>query len=491
MQATELTLTLHGRVVPIGPRAASRALAREVRGMSLGLRLWLAGLSAVIAVGAVAALIAIPPGWEVLGTSPSFEWGLLIVGYVFFAVMTSGLCLASSLGTVFGIERFRPLEKRHAILAVLSLTTAFGIIALDLHYPVRMVFGAVLVPSPSSPMWWMGVFYGIYLVVLLVEVWSMFFHHPKIHQYACTTATCTAVLAPSTLGAVFGVLAAKAFWNGPFTVLMMVAAAYLAGTALLGIVFYLVARFRLQDHERALGVAIPSIRLLLAIALMIVSLLLARQLFVGLTDDTAGLREATAALVTGPLAVPFWVLRVIVGLAIPLVLVLLPTTRTPAGLFAAGVLALGGVFVDRFLFVTAGQIAPITAHAGMVASPFVSYVPSPVEIAIMAGAVALFALVYTLAERYLDMGEDDEHINWPWPWLKHAEPHAEAALVAVALPMAQVAAPAMEPGQLTVAGPVVAVETPDVDPDPVVADASPTAEPGPETLASGETEVRS
>ena len=40
--------------------------------------------------------------------------------------MTSGLCLASSLGTVFGIERFRPLEKRHAILAVLSLTTAFG-----------------------------------------------------------------------------------------------------------------------------------------------------------------------------------------------------------------------------------------------------------------------------------------------------------------------------------------------------------------------------
>ena len=89
---------------------------------------------------------------------------------------------------MFGIERFRPLEKRHAILAVLSLTTAFGIIALDLHYPVRMVFGAVLVPSPSSPMWWMGVFYGAYLVVLLVEVWSMFTPHPIIHQWACTVA---------------------------------------------------------------------------------------------------------------------------------------------------------------------------------------------------------------------------------------------------------------------------------------------------------------
>ena len=93
--------------------------------------------------------------------------------------MTSGLCLASSLGTVFGIERFRPLEKRHAILAVLSLTTAFLIIALDLHYPIRMVLGAVFVPSPSSPMWWMGVFYGVYLVVLLVEVWSMFTPPPQ------------------------------------------------------------------------------------------------------------------------------------------------------------------------------------------------------------------------------------------------------------------------------------------------------------------------
>ena len=69
------------------------------------------------AVGAVGALLALPPGWEVLGTSPSFEWGILITAYVFFAITTSGLCLASSLGTVFGIEMFLPLEKRHAVLA--------------------------------------------------------------------------------------------------------------------------------------------------------------------------------------------------------------------------------------------------------------------------------------------------------------------------------------------------------------------------------------
>jgi Ni/Fe-hydrogenase subunit HybB-like protein len=423
MQATGHTLTLGRYTVPVEPHAAVAALLREVRGMPVALRLWLAILLAVMAVAAVAALIALPPGWEVFGTSPSFEWGLLIVGYVFFAIMTSGLCLASSLGTVFGIERFRPLEKRHAILAVLSLTTAFGIIALDLHYPVRMVFGAVLVPSPSSPMWWMGVFYGAYLCVLLVEVWSMFTDHPKIHQYACTMAAGIAILAPATLGAVFGVIAARPFWHGPFTPVLMIASAFLAGTSLLGIVFYFVQRLRLDGAERAADLAIPSIRLLLTVGLVLVSLLVGREVVVGLTGTERGLREATEALVAGPMAWQFWGIRVVGGLAIPLALVLLPATRTPAAVLAASGLALVGVFVDRFTFVMGGQIAPTTTAAGHVSYPYASYSPSPVEIAIIAGALALVAFVYTLIERYVDLGDSDVHMTFSWPWIRRHDAH--------------------------------------------------------------------
>ena len=426
MQATARSLVFNGHVLPITPRAAGTALVREVRSMSIGLRLWFGLLLGLMAVGAIAALIALPPGWEVTGTSASFEWGLLIVGYVFFAVMTSGLCLASSLGTVFGIERFRPLEKRHAILAVLSLTTAFGVIALELHYPVRMVFGAVLVPAPSSPMWWMGVFYGTYLVVLLVEVWSMFTDHPRIHQWACTVASCVAILAPATLGAVFGILAARPFWSGPFTVIMMVASAFLAGTSLLGIVFYAVHRFELQDLARARRLGIPSIRLLVSVALVLVSVLLARQVLVGLGGTTYGLREATEALVAGPLAIPFWAGRVVLGLVVPMALVALPMTRTPGGLAAASVLALAGVLLDRTLFVMAGQISPITTAAGTVSYPYASYVPSLVEVTIIVGAAAFLAFVYTLAERYLDLEEADIHTFFPWPWLRGAHDAADA-----------------------------------------------------------------
>jgi Ni/Fe-hydrogenase subunit HybB-like protein len=454
MQATGHSLTIGRYVVPLAPRAARTAVAAEIRGMSLGLRLWLIGLLGMMGVGAVAALIALPPGWEVFGTSPSFEWGLMIVGYVFFAVMTSGLCLSSSLGTVFGIERFRPLEKRHAILAVLSLTTAFGIIALDLHYPVRMVFGAVLVPSPSSPMWWMGVFYGAYLVVLLVEVWSMFTPHPYIHQWACTLAAVIAVCAPATLGAVFGVLGAKAFWAGPLTPVLMVATALLAGSALLGIVFAAVWRFRLQDYDRAVRLGIPSIRLLLTVALLVVGALLVVKIAAGLGGAEPGLRPATVALVTGPLALPFWLVRVLLGLVVPLVIVTMPATRTPAWLGIASAAVLLGVGVDRYLFVLAGQIAPISAAAGTVSQPYATYVPSLVELAIILGAAAFMAFVYTLAERYLDLEEGDIHVFFPFPWTKHDDaPDGEdpegGATVVIPTPtggdVAAIAAPAVAP----------------------------------------------
>jgi Ni/Fe-hydrogenase subunit HybB-like protein len=427
MRLADSTLYVGRMAVPATPRAARNVVVREVRSMSVATRIWFALLSVGLAIGAVCALLALPPGWEVMGTSPSFEWGLLIVGYVFFAIVTSGLCLASSLGTVFGLERFLPFEKRHAILALLSLTTAFGIIALELHYPIRMVFGAVLVIAPSSPMWWMGVFYGAYLGVLVVEVWTLFSNHPQVHKYACTAAACIGICAPMTLGAVFGVVAAKPFWNGILTPVQMIASAFVAGTALLGIVFWAVSRLRLADWVHA-PVALGSARLLLAIGLIVVGALLVRQIASGLTSDVPGLRPSTEALVTGPLAPAFWLVRVGLGMVVPLAILAIPRLRTPSATGVAAALALLGMFADRTLFVVAGEIVPRTTMAGTVSYPYAEYSPSAVEIGILLGAAAFVAIVYSLCERYLDMGEGDVHVFWPWPWIKkhHHDEEQEA-----------------------------------------------------------------
>ena len=295
-----MSVRMAGRDLSADPRVLASGLRRAIGAMPRPLRAWYGVLILLCLVGAVGAALSIPPGWEVLGTSPSFEWGILIAAYVFFAITTSGLCLASSLGTVFGIEMFIPLEKRHAILALLCLVTAFGIIALDLHFPVRMVFGAVLSPSLRSPMWWMGVFYGAYLVFLVIEVASMFTGRWRIHRIACVLSSITAIVAPTTLGAVFGVLASRPYWHGAFTPPAMVSAALLSGTALLGIVFYGVHRFRLAGYERAERLAIPAIRLLLTITLAVTVLVVGWQIAWGLYGDVPGLSDATAAILVGP-----------------------------------------------------------------------------------------------------------------------------------------------------------------------------------------------
>jgi Ni/Fe-hydrogenase subunit HybB-like protein len=402
-------VTVAGRPLTLDPRPVWRVVKADIAAMPRALKAWLLFLLLLMGIGAIGAVRALFPGDKGIATTPTVEWGLLIIGYVFFAITTSGLCLASSLGTVFGIDRFRPLEKRHAILAVLCLVTAFGVIALDLHFPVRLMFGVVLNPAPTSPMWWMGVFYGAYLVSLLIEVWSIFWHHPRIHQWSCLSSSVIAIFAPLTLGAVFAVLESRAFWHGLFTPLHMMAAAYVSGVALLAIVFYAVGRLRLVGWERAIAVAQPAVRLLLALGLTVLAVIVARQLLAGVTSADVGLRSATDLLLTGPLAPEYVGLRLIGGLALPLLLIVLPQTRTPLGLVVAGALALIGVFVDRLTFVIAGQAAPVTTVSGVVSTPVAVYSPSLVEIAIVLGGVALVAFAYTLTERYLDLSESDAH----------------------------------------------------------------------------------
>ena len=38
--------------------------------------------------------------------------------------------------------------------------------------------------------------------------------------------------------------------------------------------------------------------------------------------------------------------------------------------------------------------------------------------------MAFVAFGYTLAERYLDMGETDVHVGFSWPWQHHGGHHA-------------------------------------------------------------------
>ena len=273
-----------------------------------------------------------------------------------------------------------------------------------------MVFGAVFNPSLSSPMWWMGAFYAVYLVFLLVEVWSMFTHHDEVHRYACLASSCTAVLAPTTLGAVFGVVLSRSYWYGLFTPMTMLVTALLAGSAVLGIVFVAVVHFELAGFERARRLALPAIRILLAVALVGSIALLARSLASGLTSDDRGLLAATTALVSGPLAVGFWA-RVICWIAHP------ARPHRPAGDPDPGRdRDRGGPRPHRRVrrpAVVRGRrpADPDDRRRRRRVDRLRRLHTEPRRDLIVVAAFAFIAFVYTLAERYLDLRESEVHLG--------------------------------------------------------------------------------
>ncbi len=381
---------------------AREAVAAEVASQPRHLRRWFAALTAVLVIGAIAAALTVPPGAEVFGTNPRFEWGILIAAYVFLVVTTSGLCLVNSLGMVFGIDRFKPLEMRHVILALLFLVAGFGVIALDLHYPLRILFGVVLSPAPSSPMWWMGTVYAMYLGILVFELIANVSPYQRLAHAACVIATGFAIVAPTTLGMVFGNLVSRPFWQGSAVPVYLVLTAILSGASVLGIVFALVNRLRLPGHGPDATAVIVGVRWVLLITLGVVMGYTALRTAIAVTIGSAAEREAVAALLVGPLGPQSWVVRVGIGLVVPLLILLWPTTRRSATVFGASTFVLVGMFFDRFGFVAAGQIASSTSASGIVAD-IATYTPSLIEIGIVIGAIAAVGLLYTLAERFLDL----------------------------------------------------------------------------------------
>ena len=91
-------------------------------------------------------------------------------------------------------------------------------------------------------------------------------------------------------------------------------------------------------------------------------------------------------LMTGPFAPLFW-FYILGSILLPGVIILIPRTRTIGGITVAAALALLGMYVERYLIVVSGFRVPLMPY-----TPF-DYVPSWVELSILAGAIALFLLI--------------------------------------------------------------------------------------------------
>lgn len=341
--------------------------------------------------------------------SREIPWGILISTYVFFVVSSTGLCLVSSLGDVWGFEKFEIIGRRGHLLAILTLLTGFGTMAMELNHPIRMGIYAVLSPSFTSAIWWMGSLYGVYLVLLSIEFTSLMEGWRRAAYISGLLGFIAAVAAHSNLGAVFGLLEARHYWYGPYMPIYFILSALVSGGAITPLIVYFNHRARGRELSLKYREFMEAISKLQAMFLGILIFFTTWKLISGLYGHPPEKYEATMALIAGPLSINFWFFEVLLGMLLPFLILINKQTRTVFGVAMAGLSTLIGIFFMRYDLVVAGQLVPVREGSGELTNGLLQYFPSVTEIAIVIGAICLCLLLYSAAEKIFDLEGGHRH----------------------------------------------------------------------------------
>lgn len=337
-------------------------------------------------------------GHAAFNTSSDMAWGAPIAFYLFFLLTSSGLSVIASLDTVFGIQVFHPVAKRAVFLSIICLIAGFSVLALEIGRPFRMLWSLPLGMQVRSPMFWMGVLYSIDLVLLFVKFWLLHrrdWHSPFSHLVAVASFV-VCILAPGTLGLVFGMMAMRPAWYSNIMPMYFILTGFTSAVAFLLFFTSLLPQHR--DDRAVTSLFDEVLPRLFFVALLAVIGMRFGQIITGLWSNVEGL-EASWLQLRSPL---FWI-EIGAGLALPtLLMAFQPVRRLAAVQFLAATSFMVGIFCARLEFLIAGQRVPLfRGHwAG-----YVDYWPSMTEWMLVPAGLGLMLMLYGLGNWLLRLGE--------------------------------------------------------------------------------------
>lgn len=336
-------------------------------------------------------------------------WGILISTYVFFVVTSTGLCLVSSIGHVFGVKDFMPIAKRSVFLSIVTIIAGFTVIFFEIENPFRMAIYNVISPNLTSNIWWMGTLYGAYLFFMILEFIFLQLDKHKIATYAGFMGVVSGIAAHSNLGAVFGMLHGREFWYGPYMPIYFIASAMMSGCATILFFTYLAHRVNSEGIDKLVARALEVTTKVGILAICIIMFFTAWKIITGFVG-AEGKREALMVLLTGKYAFNFWLLEVGAGMVIPLIMYILSKGRNMKMIFAGSALMIFGIFFMRYDLVVVGQIVPAYYELGVSEYELLlSYFPSIHEILVVLGGIGIVGTTFLLGEKIFNAHRVEEH----------------------------------------------------------------------------------
>jgi len=368
-------------------------------------------LALLTLVGVGAGIHSIYVGHEhTFGVSRGVPWGVLIATYVFFVVTSTGLCIVSSVGHVFGFENFNPIAKRAVFMSIVTIVAGFLVIAFEIENSWRMPVGNVIGANPTSNIWWMGTLYGAYLFFMMIEFVMLQKNQYKVATGFGLAGLLTGVVAHSNLGAVFGLLNGREFWHGPYMPIYFITSAAMSGCVAIIFFTYLAYKTNGWKMSDKMKKSMESVAKMGALLMAIIIFFTSWKMITGITGKPPGKYEAMQALLSGPYALNFWGGEVLLGMLIPFVLILAVKGRNMNALFLAALAGMVGIFFMRYDLVIVGQLVPSYHGMGLVDYPeLLTYVPSLHENLVVVGGIAFCGLLFLMGERLFRGHVSEDH----------------------------------------------------------------------------------
>ncbi len=347
-------------------------------------------------------------GHHAFNVTREHPWGLLIAVYVFFVVSSTGLCIISSFGHVFGIKEFEVIGKRAIVGAIVTILSGFLVISLEIGHPVRMVIYNILSPGLTSAIWWMGTLYGGYLVCIMFELFFLLQNNHKYSKIFGLAGLIVGVAAHSNLGSVFGFLIARPISNGVFFPIYFILSAMITGAYLIFIMYGFKYKFNFPNDVKEMLEKLANILFILLLILVFF------EIWRMLTAYYGGMPERADVVKHIVSSSSFLIGEILLGILIPLAILRFSKkeTKLKNAVFGA-LIGMVGIFFMRYNLVHDTQLFPMQTlkiREYQLAPQFVEYFPSFAEIAISLGGLGFCVLMYYTIDKMIDLDSDESKV---------------------------------------------------------------------------------
>lgn len=368
---------------------------------------------AITAVGLAAAHFMETHGHIVTGMGNEVVWGVPHVFAIFMIVAASGVLNMASVGSVFGQPAYKTRARLSGLLSLALLAGGLMVLMLDLGRPDRVIVAATHYNFRSVFAWNVFLYSGMAAIVV-VYLWTLL--QPGLEKWsrpAGIAALGWRFILTTGTGSIFGFLVAREAYQSALLAPLFILFSLAWGLALFLLVqAVLVARAGPAVPDAVLG----RLARLLGIFVAACLYLAAVQHMTHLYEARRGGFEAFLLLGRNgglPYTTLFWAGYVLLGSALPMLLLFHPALRTPRGVTAAAALVVFGAFAWLYTFIVGGQAFPLEIFPGhQVRSSFgdgavARYVPSVAEVLLGIGGLGAAFLVTTIGMRLFDMRPHD------------------------------------------------------------------------------------